>query len=214
MKYRGMALLTGLLLLAAVSVLAVTAAGSMTLQQHQAANHADRILASSGADLAGSWALAWLYGRHRSERQADCVSSCLLPPGIHGSLPAHPEFESLAWWQTNGVPAGRNPVSGETVGFALSGQKDALWVMEELHFEPVDDQKPAPGVSGTGYYRIFSRGSGRNPGNAVVTEAIVARPWGEGVEAAAFPPDRPMAEFCDRLEPSLPCGTLSWRRRR
>lgn len=211
-----MALLTGLLLMAAVGVLAVTAAGSMTLQQHQAANFEDRIRAAASADLAASYAMAWLFSRAGSERQADCVSACLLPAGIgsDNDVPEYPEFESLAWWRANGTPAGSHPVSGEFLGFSASGSTDALWVMEELHFDaavtPGDPATPAA----VGYYRIFSRAGGSHPGSVVVNEAIVARPWADDVVPAAFPPDQPMAAFCARLDENLPCGTLAWRRRR
>jgi hypothetical protein len=211
-----MALVTGLLLLAVISVLAVTAAGSMTLQQHQAANFSDRMLASSGADLAGSYALAWLFSREDSERQAGCVSDCLLPPGVYGdeAIPDHPEFESLAWWRSNGTPAGKNPVSGEFVGFVSGETSDAMWVMEEVHFEPSLTSETSTPLHGVAYYRIFSRGSGKHPGSTVVTETIVARPWGPDIVAAHFPPDLPMAAFCDQTEEGIPCGTLAWRRRR
>lgn len=216
MNGRGMALVTGLLLLAAVALLAVTAAGSMTLQQHQSANFSDRMKAGAAADLAGSWALAWLYSRTDTERQADCISPCLLPAGIHnsGDLPYRPEFESLAWWQANGTPAGEHPVSGEYIGYVSSEPANAFWVIEEVHFEPPDPSVDPARADGVAYYRIFSRGSGRLPGSTVVTEAVVARPWGRNIEGADFPPAKPISDFCDRVGAGIPCGTLSWRRRR
>lgn len=216
MNHRGMALVTGLLLLAAVALLAVTAAGSMTLQQHQAANFSDRMRAASGADLAGSWALAWLFSRQDTERQSDCASSCLLPPGIHHAeaLPDHPEFESLAWWRANGTAAGNNPVSGEFVGFVSSEAPDSFWVIEEVHFESTGHSAEPAGIDGIGYYRIFSRGNGRHAGSMVVTETIVARPWGRTVQGTSFPPVQAMTAFCDAVDAGIPCGTLAWRRRR
>lgn len=216
MNCRGMALVTGLLLMAAVSVLAVAAAGSMTLQRHQAANFADRAWAAAGSDLAVSWAMAWLYSRADTERQPGCVTGCLLPFAIRddSEIPDNPEFESLAWWVSNGTPAGRHPVTGVYVGFAASAEPGALWMVEELHYEAAAETEGQSGHDGVGWYRIFSRGAGRHPGSVVVTEAIVARPWGSGIEPAAFPPDQPLASFCNRVGEEVPCGTRSWRRRK
>jgi len=201
MTTRGMALVSGLLLLMAVSVIAVTAAGSMALQQRQAGNFEDRARAASGADLAASYAQAWLFARAGLEREPGCVSHCLLPAGIHhgGALPDQPEFESAAWWRQQGVA----PVTGQ----------EAWWVMEEIHFETAPADAGA-GIDGIGYYRILSRGDGRQPGSTAVSETIVARPWGETVEANPYPPADRLIAFCDRLKPGLPCGILSWRRRR
>ena len=201
MTSRGMALVSGLLLLMAVSVIAVTAAGGMALQQRQAANFADRARAVSGAELAATYAQAWLFARAGLEREAGCVAHCLLPPGIHhgGTLPDHPEFESTAWWRQQGT--------------APAANQDAWWIMEEIHFEAAPPGAGA-GIDGIGYYRILSRGDGRLPGSTAVSETIVARPWGEKVEASPYPPAERLIAFCDRLGPGLPCGTLSWRRRR
>lgn len=201
MTSRGMALVSGLLLLMAVSVIAVTAAGSMALQQRQAGNFEDRARAASGADLAASHAQAWLFAREGLEREPGCVAHCLLPPGIHhgGTLPDHPEFEPAAWWQQQGV--------------APATEQDAWWVMEEIYFQPATPDA-GTGINGIGYYRILSRGDGRLPGSSAVSETIVARPWGETVVANDYPPADRLIAFCDRLEPGLPCGTLSWRRRR
>ena len=208
-----MALVTGLLLMAAVSVLALTAAGSMTLQRHQAANFADRARAAAGADLAASWARAWLYSRADTDRQPGCVTGCLLPLAIRedSEISDNPEFESMAWWVSNGTPAGRHPATGESVGFEAGTESDALWLMEELHYEESAEKVNHHGV---GYYRIFSRGTGRHPGSVVVTETIVARPWGSDIEPSAFPPDQPMAAFCTRVGEEVACGTRSWRRRK
>jgi len=198
---RGMALVSGLLLLMAVSVIAVSAAGSMALQQRQTGNFEDRARAASASDLAESHAQAWLFARQGLEREPDCVAHCLLPPNIHhpNTLPGHPEFETVAWWRQQGVAAG--------------SKQNAWWIMEEIHFEPAGASADA-GIEGIGYYRILSRGDGRHPGSVVVSETIVARPWGERVEASQYPPTDRFTAFCDRWENALPCGTLSWRRRR
>ena len=97
MNSKGIALITGLLILAAISLIAITAGGSMTLQRKQAANYQDRILALANADLAESWAKAWLFSRADIERQPSCVNNCVLPMAVRppGELPQSLENRSL-----------------------------------------------------------------------------------------------------------------------
>lgn len=216
MNCRGMALVGGLVLLTSVALLAVTAAGSMTLQLHQAANFADKQRAAEDAALAESYAVAWLYSRGNTERQTGCSSNCLLPAGIHREedLPDYPELGSMAWWQSNGTAAGSHPLSGEPLGYSSSGPLDSLWVMQEIHFQPSEQNSGDETFDGVGFYRIFSRGRGVHPGSVTVFEAIVARPWGKSVEREDFPPGAPLFEFCHQFPVDLPCGIQSWRLRR
>jgi len=213
---RGMALVSGLILLTSVALLAVTAAGSMTLQLHQAANSAEKQQADDNAAMAASYAVAWLYSRGNTERQPGCVSNCLLPAGIHREedLPDYPELGSMAWWQSMGTAAGSNPVSSEPLGYSASGPLDSLWIMQEAHFQPSEQDSGEKTYDGVGYYRILSRGRGAHPGSVTVFEAIVARPWGESVVREDFPPGAPLYEFCHQFPVDLPCGIQSWRVRR
>lgn len=213
---RGMALLTGLLLLAAVSLLAITAAGSMTLQQHQAANFADKSRARANALLAESFARAWLYSRSDSERESPCTVNCLLPLGIYRDedIPDNPEFESMAWWRNHGIPAGQSPGAGMMTGYVGETSTESLWVIEEIHFQAVDDPSGETGYLGVGYYRIFGRGSGNGPASIATCEAIVARPWGGEFKAMEFPPETPLSGFCSQFSDTGACGTLAWRTRR
>jgi Tfp pilus assembly protein PilX len=210
MNCKGMALLTGLVFLAAVSLVAITAAGGMTLQRHQAANFTDRAQALSRADLAEASARAWLFSRSAIERQPDCISSCLLPEGIRPAISGDPALEGAAWWRANGTAAGRHPVTGESTGYAGTGTADALWLMEELHFEAVSDPQ-STSYAGIGWYRIFARGTGTQPGSLVITETIVARPWGGEIAAGSFPPTGPMSTFCRQFDENTACGTEAWR---
>ncbi|MBT8056603.1 MAG: hypothetical protein KJO72_06645 [Gammaproteobacteria bacterium] len=213
MKNRGVALVTGLLMLTAVTLLAVTAAGSMTLQQHQAANFTDKHRASERAATAESWALAWLYSRSSHERSSACLHDCILPTAVAGPgiLPSRPEIETLGWWRSHAVPAAIEPSSGETVGFVSDEQEEGYWLIEEIHFEL--SVAPA-GIEGLGYYRILARGDGAAPGSTAVSEAIVARPWGPGVAPLAFPPDALLNDFCEAVPDPVPCGIVAWRKRR
>jgi Tfp pilus assembly protein PilX len=213
---RGVALLMGLLLLAALSLLAVMTTNGMLLQQRMAANFGDRGLALGNADRAVAAARAWLDSRADVERQASCVSGCWLPVAIHsaGELPVNPEFESAAWWRANSVTAGSHPETGEALSAAVPAGDASRWIIEEIHFAPPAEVVSGPAVGGIGFYRIVGRGTGSDPANVAVTESVVARPWQGDYEPAVYPPSAPPLEFCRQFDPMLPCGTLAWRQRK
>ena len=213
MKARGVALVTGLVMLAAISLLALTAAGGMTLQRHQAANFQDRVRARSAADAAQWAALAWLYSRPDSDRQADCSTACFLPDAIYpaDALPEQPEIRGRTWWAAHANQADRHPVSGDPAGLRATVGPDGAWILQEIHFAAITPNANEQAVAGIGYYRLLSRGGGRQVNTVVVTEAIVARPWGGVSEPAAYPPGQPLRVFCSQFDVALPCGILSWR---
>jgi hypothetical protein len=217
MKPGGFALLTGLLFLAALTLLALVATCGMTMQRHQATNFQARAQALAYADLASSAALAWLLSRPDTERERDCRDDCLLPPGIAGSdtIPPDAEFRGTSWWQANGQASGLHPLDGEPLpgrGHLMPGA--SIWLLEEIHYQTAAELPQASAVEGLAWYRILARGSARNPGSVVVTESIVARPWGGEYQPAAFPPQEGSAAFCRQFADRLPCGVRSWRQRR
>jgi hypothetical protein len=95
------------------------------------------------------------------------------------------------------------------VGFASAAPGDALWLIEELHYELIDAPE---GVDGVAYYRVLARGRGSAAGNTVIDETLVARPWGPGVAPMTFPPDQPSTAFCTAAPRTVDCGILAWRR--
>jgi len=221
MNQRGVALIAGLALLAALSLLALVAASEMILQRHMAANYHENKLALENSAIASSYAVAWLYSRANHEREKACISGCLLPVAIHnaGEIPAQAEYQASSWWQSNGIEAGVNPESGESMGGSLgSAAIPPLWILEELHFEAAEDVEDETPFEGVGYYRILSRGTGTQAGKFAVTETIVARPWGDDYELDVFPPDPEASNFCfqfaGKTEEDHDCGHLAWRQRR
>lgn len=212
----GIALVLGLLLLAAISLLAVMAANGMLLQRRMAANDADRGRALQNADLATAAARAWLDSRADVERQAGCQVGCVLPPAIHagGALPADPEFESAAWWRSNGVAVASHPETGDPLGTPAPLAGEAWWLIEESHIEPFGESVAGPAVGAVGYYRIFGRGSGIQSGSVAVTEAVVARPWEGSYQPAPYPQQADAPDFCRQFDAAVPCGQLAWRQRK
>jgi hypothetical protein len=221
MNQRGVALIAGLALLAALSLLALVATSGMILQRHMAANYHGNKLALENSAIASSFAIAWLYSRANHEREAACVSDCLLPVAIRsvGEIPAQVEYQSSGWWRSNGFEAGVNPESGESMGDNPgSGAIPPLWIMEELHFEAAENADDGSLFEGVGYYRIFSRGTGVQAGKIAVTESIVARPWGGDYRLDVFPPGPEVGNFCLQFagtaEEDHDCGPQAWRQRR
>jgi len=95
-KHRGIALLMGLVLLAAISLLALMATNSMLLQSRMSANFGERGKALARATRAIAAATSWLYSRPDFERERDCTSGCQLPVAIHapGQLLQNPELRA------------------------------------------------------------------------------------------------------------------------
>ena len=216
MRVRGIALLMGLVLLAAISLLALTAANGMLLQRQISGNFSAGSNALADATRAKTAALAWLNSRADSERETGCARDCTLPVAIRsaGELPRHPEFESAAWWQTNATAAGTHPATGELLEEGVAETRPPRWVIEELRYGPNPEPSAEPLVDGLAYYRIFARGSGVSPGSLAVIEAIVARPWEGEFEPLPYPPIESPGVFCDQFEAVLPCGMQAWRQRR
>jgi len=214
MRSRGIALLMGLVLLAAVSLIALMAANGMVLQRRMSANLAERTRALGEAAQATAAARAWLDSRADGERETDCVTDCVLPAAIRGAgeLPRNPEFETAAWWHANGVSAGMHPETGEPLDSGVPVDNGSIWMIEEMHYDALPPTAVETSVTGVGYYRIFARGG--SGGSAAVTESIVAHPWDGAFEPLPYPSGEPPGVFCRQFSPEIPCGMQAWRRRK
>jgi Tfp pilus assembly protein PilX len=216
LKSRGIALLAGMVLLAAVSILALTASSGMILQRHMTTNFQEDALALESATVADAYAKAWIYSRPVNQRERGCSNDCVLPPGFVSAdtLPQYPELESTAWWHANSHRAGFNPDTGETYEIDFAGSDPARWIIGELHYTATGDKRGENAAEGLAYYRVISRGSGRHRNSIAVTESIVVRPWEGDFEAGTYPPQNSSRLFCSQFEAKYECGNLSWRRRR
>ena len=213
---RGIALIMGLVLLAAISVLALASARGMVLQHRMAGNAAENLEALHNATLASAAARAWLESRADIEREAGCLVDCVLPFGIRGpgELPARPELESAAWWRDSAYLAGVNPETGDDLGYRSGGAEPARWIIEEIAYLPLEAEAPDAAVDGAGYYRVLARGTGKRHSSVAVSESIVARPWDGDYEPAPYPPDDPSEPFCRQFDEPVACGMLAWRQRK
>lgn len=216
MKNRGIALLAGMVLLAAVSILALTASSGMILQRHMTTNFQEDALALDSATVADAFAKAWIYSRPVNQRERGCSNDCVLPAGFVNAdtLPEYPELASAAWWYANSYPAGTNPDTGETLEIDFAGSDPAHWIIGELHYIATGDERGEKSAEGLAYYRIISRGTGRHRNSIAVTESIVVRPWEGDFQVGSYPPRGSSRPFCSQFEGRYECGNLSWRRRR
>jgi Tfp pilus assembly protein PilX len=215
----GFALIAGLLLLASMMILGLAVATGVLLERRMAGNFADQRLALDRARLAGQWARYWLQSRTEDPLASDCSEACGPSPPMFsaGQLPPSPELEAGAWWRLNGVEAGLDPVSGDLrMDYSLNGTEAPLWLIEELHMEPLEGIAVEPGdpEPKLGYYRVLARGSGRFPGSIAVTESVVAMPWAAPFDVASYPPTAEAMHFCDQVPPEISCGRIAWQRRR
>jgi Tfp pilus assembly protein PilX len=216
MRIRGIALLMGLVLLAAISLMALMTMNGMLLQRRMSANFGASNRALGSATRAAMAARAWLNSRPDFERERGCLTGCLLPPTIRspGELPLHPEFESATWWRLNSVATGSHPETGQPTDPEETEVNPPRWVIEELYYAPLPGAASGPSAAGVGYYRILARSSGDGPGSLAVTESIVARPWDGDYEPLPYPPNVPLANFCQQFDRAVPCGVQAWRQRR
>jgi hypothetical protein len=211
----GATLLLALLLLSALGLLALVAAGEAVLQQRLAANDGVQAAQRVAADSALVWAESWLLGLDPSVRPQPHDPDCANCEVLYASsdVPAAPEFESADWWQTQGYPDGHDPVTGLPVTHRGIPDATARFIIEELEFRPAD---PAVADShDTSFYRIIARApAGVLGGEPVVVASILARPWGEASWRNDFPATTDRAGFCRGPDIHGPCGRLAWQQRR
>jgi Tfp pilus assembly protein PilX len=216
-----MALLAGLAILACISLLALVSTASMALQHNMTGNFTDQQLADQGALEAVYRGKHFLYSLDASTRAFDCLEDCFDSPvsGIvrtRNSAPAFPELESLAWWQTWGIDARLDPLTGTAVESPWTlGSEPPRYLLEELYFDQNPEIAPvdgAPSIEGIGYYRVLGRGSGLGPAAVAVEEVIFARPW--AIEEETGDPLATVESFCAVFTPWYDCGVLTRRQRR
>jgi len=214
-------LLAGLVLLAALSLLALAVSGSMLRQQHMAGNYTDGQLARRAASVAIFKGRLFLFKIADEARARSCLHDCFVSPfdtliRRPSELPPNPEFEDAAWWRIWSLPFGADPGddsgSIETWNF---GPEPPRFLIEELRFDDLASRQKtadAPEPDGIGYYRILARGVGQVPFSVAVDEAIVARPW--------FGPDArdqrnsPEHGFCETVGAKYDCGLMALRQLR
>ncbi len=217
----GIALLAGLMMLVAISLLALVATASMILQQHMAGNFSDSLQARQSAAFAVSQGKALLLQIGHQERVSDCVQNCFTSPLSRviqqtADIPANPELEDSSWWRSRAIAAGIDPMDGnQTASDLIPTLEPPRFLIEEIHFvdmAAVSTAEGAPPLAGVGYYRILGRGVGQGPAAVAVDEAIIARPWSSEPPSGSdtVNPDG----FCDPFRPWYDCGLMAWRQRR
>jgi hypothetical protein len=220
-QQQGVTLLIGLVLMAAISLLALVATASMVLQLRMAGNFEDSQVARQRSTIAVTQGENFLYSIGHDGRLPGCQSQCFNSPLstiIHQALdvPAFPEYEDASWWRSWAADAGFDPLSGAPIeNTGGLGADPPLFLIEELYFDPlagVPIAADAPLLNGIGYYRVLGRGSGQGAAAVAVSESIIARPW----EAGALPGSgsRDASEFCAGFKAWYDCGRMAWRQRR
>ena len=216
-----MALLLGLVMLTAISLLALVATSSMILQQRMAGNFSD----SQSARQAAAWAVAqgeaYLFGVGQDQRAGGCTARCFLPPanGVirqPEDLPPFPEQQDLGWWTSWARSAvevtGVTSTNETPVGHWSFGAEAPRYLISETHFRLAGEIAPpteAPAIDGIAYYKILGIGFGRNASLQAVDEAIVARPWLGGNASGSEPESG--QDYCAAYRAWYHCGRMSWR---
>jgi len=204
----GTALPLALLLLTALSLLAIVAAADGLLQLRMSDNHTAAAATRAAAESALLWGEDWLMSLDGANRPEPCEQDCADGAVIRaiGQYPVDPELQAGSWWLANGLADGQDPASGEQLAPRAS---PGHWIVEELFYQPSDETHPA-----LSYYRVLARADGAAGGPPAVMESILARPWGEAGWRNAFPDAPGTATFCRSQTVPGPCGRLAWQQRR
>lgn len=161
----GVSLIMVLLLIALLSLLALTGMGVSTLEERMAGNSQDRTLAFNAAEAG----------------LRDCESvlqGAALPPfnntnGMYqpAAVGSPPRWESINWNAANTTRVHANPPAGVAVA--------PRCIIEELPAQPntggsnsLAAGKPLPDV---GMYRVTARGVGAQPGTVVMLQSTYVR---------------------------------------
>ena len=208
----GMVLLLCLIFLTALTLLGLSASADSILQSKLTANLQETERAKQTALATLSWAEHWLLaleGAVPENCQEACDSLDNHELVIHesGSLPPHPEFESISWWIEQGHEAGIDPLTGDLIErIAQGGVDKPVWIIEAVHtIPPAENDTTNLEV----WYRILARGSGRTSAAVSVVESTVVRFWpsAENLEM----PGTDVTDTCSGVEPTTTCERKSWR---
>lgn len=211
-RERGVTLLLGVLLLATLSLVVLSAASASGLQIRISNNNSQEQQALAQARSASHWAERWLLGQPGTQRLPPCAASCTAQQVVRaaGSYPPLLEHQSEAWWLTHGHADGFDPASGQRLAQRTPSDIPAgRWLIEEVHHET----SAAGSSNEISYYRILARGVAASGGPPVVVESIIARPWGQADWQDPLPRESHTVLFCHGLLPATPCGRRSWQRR-
>jgi len=163
-RQTGVALITGLIFLVMLTLIAITAMQSTTLEERMAGNARSRDLAFQGAEAA--------------VRAAEVVLSGASLPAFNGSKAGY--YAQLA----NGASAdywkSTHNWAAQSVAFSgtLTGVKEARFVVEALPASMGsggDDSLVAKALSGGEIYRITARGIGTDGTSTVILQTTFRR---------------------------------------
>ena len=216
---QGIALLAGVILLTAISLLALVATNSMILQRHMAGNFSEGQRARQAAAFATLHAKRLVFGIAHGTRFTACLQDCFPDPWAHiirqpSYFPIFPEYETTSWWQSEALEAGPDTAGADEYSWDFAGETPRF-LIEEVFFDDQASalsQANAPTLDGIGYYRILGRAVGRGTAQVAVSEAIVARPWLSSNASVTADPNG--TDYCALFSPWYDCGLLAWRQRR
>lgn len=163
-RQAGVALITGLIFLVMLTLIAITAMQSTTLEERMAGNARSRDLAFQGAEAA--------------VRAAEVVLGGASLPAFNGSKAGYyaqlPNGASADYWKTTHNWSAQSVAFGGT----LTGVKEARFVIEALPAtmgSGGDDSLVAKALSGGEVYRITTRGIGTDGTSSVILQTTFRR---------------------------------------
>lgn len=168
-RERGAALVVSLLLLAILTVLAVSASQSTRLQERMAGNVRDLDLAFQAAEAGSRGAEAFIASL--TSKPSTCSA---LPPTCNvlqpNVVPADLASTAESWWSSNAKNYG-----GAATQEITTVNEDPRFVLEEGMFVPDDLTVGGGPPTGRQFYRTFARGEGGTQNAVVVIQTTFTR---------------------------------------
>ena len=214
---RGAALVIGLIVMTALTLLTLAASNSQLMQTRIAGNRSHEKLSFQQAELALGWAEQGLL--LSTTLPSACASNCdssdwILAAGV---LPARLEHQSAGWWQSLAMAFGdpRLPSLAPVSVLPVTSVPHLLIELLEL-------EQNVPSATYTAYFRLSVAAFFPRENGYILLQSVLALPL-ENVDQTrmvsavingncqtiSINPADP-----DTTVPDLPCGRLGWRQLR
>lgn len=171
-RQHGIALVAALILLLALTLLALTTMKLMVDQERISGNHQVKLQSFQSADSSLQFGENWIQ-EQLTWPEADAESSCATPSCLIWSSSAALNFASLgdSWW----LAQGRIPTYDSVLPSSLSSNSNRF-VIEEIQYISDDlDPNAASLGQGTVYYRVTSWGVANDGAKSLVQSTYAQR---------------------------------------
>jgi len=165
-RQHGAALVVSLLLLAVMTILALSASQTTRLQERMAGNARDMDVAFQAGEAGVRNAEAWIDGQAAQPQTCSAAPCTVFQAGI---FPPDMATATDTWWTTNGQPY------GTAAKEMSSANADPIFVVEEAAFLKDDLTEGNGPPSGRVFYRTYAGAQGATDSARVVVQTTFTK---------------------------------------